>query len=60
MWNKERGQELGQAGITDDAENSMESKKNTNADPRLTEVRMQSEKIETRGAYMLGVVRDGE
>ena len=28
-------------------------------DPRLTEVRMRSEQIPSKGAYMLGIVRDG-
>lgn len=60
VWNKDRGQELGQARVTDDAEKDMGSKKSNNADPRLTEVRMRSEKIDSRGAYMLGIVRDGE
>lgn len=58
VWNRERGEELGQARLTDDAEKNAQSKKGGN-DPRLTEMRLQSEKIEKRGAYMLGIVRDG-
>ncbi|KAH8120094.1 DNA-directed RNA polymerase III subunit Rpc5 [Phellopilus nigrolimitatus] len=61
VWNKERGQEYGQARATDDAEKSLESKKGKEpaADQRLSEVRMRSEQVSSRGAYMLGIVRDG-
>lgn len=61
VWNKEKGQELGHARTTDDAEKSMESRKGKEpADERLTEVRMKSEQIPGKSAYMLGIVRDGE
>lgn len=62
VWNKERAQELGQARIVDDAEKDMISKqeKDSNVDPRLTEVRMRSEQVPSKGAYMLGIVRDGQ
>ncbi|KAI5121331.1 hypothetical protein M0805_003798 [Coniferiporia weirii] len=60
VWNKERGMELGQARTTDDAEKNLDSKeKDTAADQRLSEVRMRSEQIPNKGAYMLGIVRDG-
>lgn len=61
VWNRDRAQELGRARATDDAEKNMESKKGkeSSADQRLSEVRMRSERISERGAYMLGIVRDG-
>ena len=61
VWNKDRGQELGQARAIDDAERSTESKKGkeSTTDQRLAEVRMRSEQIPQKGAYMLGIVRDG-
>lgn len=60
VWNKERGQALGQARVEDDQEHSLDSKKpDEDVDPRLTEVRMRSERIQHRGVYMLGIVRDG-
>lgn len=61
VWNKDRAQELGQARATDDAEKNFASKKGKEpaADQRLSEVRMKSEQTPQRGAYMLGVVRDG-
>lgn len=57
VWNKERGEELGYARAKDDAEKNADEKEST--DHRLTEVRMRSERIQNRGAYVLGVVRDG-
>ncbi|THH03229.1 hypothetical protein EW145_g6424 [Phellinidium pouzarii] len=61
VWNKERGQELGQARTTDDSEKDMDSKKEKApvADQHLSEVRLRSEQIPNKGAYMLGIVRDG-
>ncbi|KLO20576.1 hypothetical protein SCHPADRAFT_918061 [Schizopora paradoxa] len=59
VWNKERGEDLGRARIQDDQENGLDSKAAEAADPRLTEVRMRSEQIQHRGAYMLGIIRDG-
>lgn len=62
VWNVERGKELGQARAEDDQEKSLELKKSKlkeTEDLRLSEIRMRSEQVPSRGAYMLGVVRDG-
>lgn len=60
VWNKERGEELGKARVQDDAEKNMDAKSTEAADQRLTETRLRSEQITSRGCYMLGIVRDGE
>jgi DNA-directed RNA polymerase-3 subunit RPC5 len=62
VWNLERGTMLGQARIDDDREKNQELaqvKQREGEEPRLSEVRMQSERVMQKGAYMLGVVRDG-
>jgi len=60
VWNSERGQELGRARAEDDQEKSMETGKGKETgDPRLTEVRLRSEHIPSKGVYILGIVRDG-
>jgi DNA-directed RNA polymerase III subunit RPC5 len=65
VWNSERGKLLGQARVDDDREKNQDMQsgaKNTTREviePRLSEVRMQSEQIGQRGIYMLGIVRDG-
>jgi DNA-directed RNA polymerase-3 subunit RPC5 len=63
VWNKERGNELGQARTEDDQEKSGSQSKKSLPDsdpPRLTELRLRSERVPQRCAYVLGVVRDGE
>lgn len=61
VWNSERGTELGQARLDDDREKNQEVKVKTREgeEPRLSEVRMQSEHVAHKGVYMLGIVRDG-
>jgi len=60
VWNAERSQELGSARAEDDQEKSMQSRKGKETgDPRLTEVRMRSEHLPSKGVYVLGIVRDG-
>jgi len=59
VWNKERGEELGKARAQDDAEKNMDAKSTEAANQRLTETRLRSEQITSRGCYMLGIVRDG-
>ncbi|EPQ60827.1 hypothetical protein GLOTRDRAFT_29922 [Gloeophyllum trabeum ATCC 11539] len=61
VWNNERARELGVARVEDDKEKNQESQKTKlkeGEEPRLSEVRIQSERIPQKGAYMLGVVRD--
>ena len=60
VWNKERSEEMGKARATDDVENNIGKKRVTeDEDHRLSEIRLRSEEVPGRGAYMLGVVRDG-
>lgn len=62
VWNPERGTELGQARVEDDREKNQELlkvKQREGEEPRLAEVRMQSERVAHKGVYMLGIVRDG-
>jgi DNA-directed RNA polymerase III subunit RPC5 len=60
VWNHERAVALGHARAQDDREKNQEqqrTKQREGEEPRLSEVRMQSDRIEHKGAYMLGVVR---
>ncbi|TFK57311.1 hypothetical protein OE88DRAFT_1650956 [Heliocybe sulcata] len=62
VWNSERARDLGIARVEDDKEKNQESQKTKSREgeePRLSEIRMQSEQVPQQGAYMLGVVRDG-
>lgn len=59
VFNRERGEEMGKARATDDAENSSGKKANEDVDQRLSEIRLRSEQVTGKGAYMLGIVRDG-
>ncbi|KAK7058838.1 hypothetical protein VNI00_001462 [Paramarasmius palmivorus] len=59
VWNSQRGLELGAAQQEDDREKNQEQKgKEREAEPRLSEIRLTSEEIVQKGAYMLGIVRD--
>ncbi|KAG6842543.1 hypothetical protein C0991_000069 [Blastosporella zonata] len=64
VWNVERTKELGAARAEDDREKNQESKgkgkEREGEEPRLSEIRMQSEEIPQKGTYMLGIVRDGQ
>jgi DNA-directed RNA polymerase-3 subunit RPC5 len=62
VWNAERSKELGAERMEDDYEKNQVSgsKLKEGEEPRLSEVRYRSEEIPHVGAYMLGVVRDGE
>ncbi|KAG5654770.1 hypothetical protein H0H81_003778 [Sphagnurus paluster] len=62
VWNVERTKELGAARVDDDREKNQEikGKVREGEEPRLSEIRMQSEEILQKGTYMLGVVRDGQ
>ncbi|KAG2077158.1 hypothetical protein BDR04DRAFT_1089488 [Suillus decipiens] len=63
VWNRERGKELGAARQEDDREKNQDvgkMKQMEGEEPRLTEVRLRSELIPQEGAYMLGVVRNGQ
>ena len=62
VWNKERSKELGRARTEDDAEKGHgdKGKQKETDDYRLSEIRLQSERIPDRGTYMLGVVREGK
>ena len=60
VWNRERSEDMGKARAIDDAENSAGKRKaNDDADQRLSDIRLRSEQVPDRGAYMLGIVRDG-
>ena len=62
VWSAERSKELGAGRMDDDNEKNQASgsKLKEGDEPRLSEVRYRSEEIPHVGAYMLGVVRDGE
>ena len=64
VWNPEKGIEYGTAREEGDQQGNIHDKKEKNKHkdgegPRLSEVRMSSEKVPERGEYMLGIVRDG-
>lgn len=63
VWNPEKGIEYGAARAEGDQQGGADNKDNNKhkdgEEPRLSEVRMSSEKIPERGEYMLGIVRDG-
>ncbi|KIM85382.1 hypothetical protein PILCRDRAFT_359891 [Piloderma croceum F 1598] len=62
FWNADRSKELGAARMDDDRDKNQETakgKQREGEEPRLGEVRMRSEQIPQKGAYMLGIVRDG-
>lgn len=62
VWNAEKSKELGSARVEDDKEKNQEqvkSKQREGEEPRLTEVRLHSERAPQMGAYVLGIVRDG-
>lgn len=63
VWNAARSQELGGGRVEDDKEKNQDVGKvklKEGEEPRLTEIRLQSEQISHTGAYVLGIVRDGE
>ena len=61
VWNAEKGQMLGMAQVEDDEEKNQTAKVKLKEgeEPRLSHVRMRSEEVPQRGAYMLGVVHNG-
>ncbi|KAG5640543.1 hypothetical protein DXG03_008133 [Asterophora parasitica] len=62
VWNAERTKELGAARADDDREKNQEpkGKEREGEEPRLSEIRMQSEEVPQKGTYMLGIVRNGQ
>jgi DNA-directed RNA polymerase III subunit RPC5 len=62
VWNAEKSKELGAGRLEDDKEKNQADGRRLKEgeEPRLSEVRYRSEEIPHVGAYMLGVVRDGE
>lgn len=63
VWNGERSRELGSARVEDDKEKNQELsklKQREGEEARLSEVRLRSEPIPHMGAYVLGVVRNGQ
>ena len=62
VWNHEKSKDLGVAQCEDDREKNQEDqmKQREGEEPRLTYSRLRSDAIPHCGAYMLGVVRDGE
>ncbi|KAF8587264.1 hypothetical protein K439DRAFT_1645868 [Ramaria rubella] len=64
VWNPDKGAEYGAARTEEEQQGGPPDKKEKNRlkdgeEPRLNEIRMSSEKVPARGAYMLGIVRDG-
>ena len=64
VWNPERGIQFGEARVEGDQQELASDKKErgrqrAGEEHRLNETRMSSEKIQERGVYMLGIVRDG-
>lgn len=60
VWNADRAGDLGRARHEEDSERSDSKRKQREGEtPELSEVRMSSERVPSRGAYMLGIVRDG-
>lgn len=64
VWNAERSKELGTARVMDDKERNQEpaqkGKQRDVEEHRLSEIRIRGEPVSHNGAYVLGVVRDGE
>ena len=62
VWNTEKSRELGAGRLEDDKEKTQVggAKLKEGEEPRLTEVRYRSEEVPHVGAYLLGVVRNGE
>jgi len=61
VWSNDRARDLGAAQIEDDTEKKQEKKKlKEGEEPRLSEIRLQSEQIPQRGAQMLGIIRNGK
>jgi len=62
VWNSDKSKELGAGRLEDDKEKNQDVgrvKLKDGEEPRLSEIRLQSEQIPHTGAYMLGIVRDG-
>lgn len=63
VWNGEKSTELGLGRLEDDKEKNQDVgrvKLKEGEAPRLSELRLRSEQIPHTGAYMLGIVRDGQ
>lgn len=62
VWNPEKSKELGAGRLEDDKEKTQVGggKLKEGEEPRLSEVRYRSEEVPHVGAYLLGVVRNGE
>lgn len=64
FWNPERAHDMGVAQIRDDREKNQEiankDASSSSSEPRLEQVRMRSEQVPIKGAYMLGIVRGGQ
>lgn len=62
VWNHEKGKDLGTAQREDDREKNQDDqlKQKEGEEYRLSESRLRSDPMPHCGAYMLGVVRDGE
>jgi DNA-directed RNA polymerase III subunit RPC5 len=62
VWNAEKSKEFGAGRLEDDKEKTQVGggKLKEGEEPRLSEVRYRSEEVPHVGAYLLGVVRNGE
>ncbi|KAI0051743.1 hypothetical protein FA95DRAFT_1484728 [Auriscalpium vulgare] len=63
VWNVDKSKELGASRVEDDREKNQDVNKGKlreGEEPRLSDIRLRSEEVPHTGAYMLGIVRDGQ
>lgn len=61
VWSSNKSRDLGAARIEDDVEKKQERKGlKEGEEPRLGEIRLQSEQLPQRGVQMLGIIRNGQ
>ncbi|KAL9716100.1 hypothetical protein Ac2012v2_000545 [Leucoagaricus gongylophorus] len=61
VWSSNKSRDLGAARIEDDVEKKQERKGlKEGEEPRLGEIRLQSEQLPQRGVQMLGIIRNGK
>ncbi|KAI6136781.1 DNA-directed RNA polymerase III subunit Rpc5 [Pisolithus sp. B1] len=61
IWNQDKSKQFGVARLEDDREKNQDgssTKQRDGEEPRLNDVRLQSEQIPQQGVYMLGVIHD--
>ncbi|KAF9015301.1 DNA-directed RNA polymerase III subunit Rpc5 [Cyathus striatus] len=61
VWSTEKAKLLGTARLEDDREKNQDTRGTAGQEePKLTEIRLQSEEIRQRGSYFLGILRNGK